>query len=214
MRNRQDPIIKPFDVCFGAMTSVMTSECPCFYSSNVDDTMLINDFNLFMLQYADDAVFFAISAESLQNMLNKLHEYSALWELRVNTDKTKIMIFEKGRKTNIDIFYNNILLEVVDNFKYLGTMFYKNGIWNRTRKRLSDYGAFAFHNLNRLFQNITLSDTEMFKLFDCLVGSVLSYASKIWGFHKAPDVERLHMRFYRNILGVKNLQVFQQYTAS
>ena len=196
------------------MTSVNTSECPCFYSSNVDDTMLINDFNLFMLQYADDAVFFAKSAESLQNMLNKLHEYSALWELRVNTDKTKIMIFEKGRKTNIDIFYNNILLEVVDNFKYLGTMFYKNGIWNRTRKRLSDYGAFAFHNLNRLFQNITLSDTEMFKLFDCLVGSVLSYASKIWGFHKAPDVERLHMRFYRNILGVKNLQVFQQYTAS
>ena len=196
------------------MTSVMTSECPCFDSSNVDDTMLINDFNLFMLQYADDAVFFAKSAESLQNMLNKLHEYSALWELRVNTDKTKIMIFEKGRKTNIDIFYNNTLLEVMDNFKYLGTMFYKNGIWNRTRKRLSDYGAFAFHNLNRLFQNITLSDTEMFKLFYCLVGSVLSYASKIWGFHKAPDVERLHMRFYRNILGVKNLQVFQKYTAS
>ena len=82
------------------------------------------------------------------------------------------------------------------------------------KKRLSDYTAFAFHNLNRLFQNITLSDTEKFKLFDFLVGSVLSYASKIWDFYKAPDVERLHMRFCTNILSVKNLQVFQRYIAS
>ena len=31
-----------------------------------------------------------------------------------------------GRKTSIDFFYDDTLLEVVDNFKYLGTMFYKN----------------------------------------------------------------------------------------
>ena len=122
------------------------------FSSNVDDTLLIDDFNLFMLLYADNAVLFAKPAETLQNMLNKLHEYSALWKLRVNTDKTKIMIFEKGRKTNIDIFYNNTLLEVVDNFKYLGTMFYKNGSWNRMQKSLSDYGAFVFHNLTDCFK--------------------------------------------------------------
>ena len=173
-------------------------------SFNVDNTLSINDLNLFMLLYADDAVLFAKSAETLQNMLTKLHEYSTLWDLKVNTDKTKIMIFKRGRKTNVDLYYSNTLLEVVDNFKYLGTMFYKNGGWNRTQKYLSDYGSFAFHNLNRLFQNIiTLSDTETFKLFDCLVGSVLSYASEVWGFHKAPDVERLHTRFCRNILGVK-----------
>ena len=72
-------------------------------SSNVDNTLSINDFNLFMLLYADDAVLFAKSAETLQNMLTKLHEYSTLWDLKVNTDKTKIMIFERGRKTNVDL---------------------------------------------------------------------------------------------------------------
>ena len=50
------------------------------------------------------------------------------------------------------VFYNNIELEVVDNFKYIGTMFYKNGSWNRTQKCLAEYGPFAIHNLNRLFQ--------------------------------------------------------------
>ena len=172
-------------------------------SNENGDAMSINGFNLFMLLNADDAVLFSKSSEALQNMLNRLHAYSTLWDLKVNTEKTKIMIFEKGRKTSIDVFYDNTLLEVVDSFKYLGTMFYKNANRNRTQKCLSDYGSFALHNLNRLFQTITLSDNEKFKLFDCLVGSVLSYSSEVWGFHKAPDVERIHTRFCRTLLGVK-----------
>ena len=80
------------------------------------DAMSINDFNLFMLLFVDDAVLFSKSSEALQNMLNRLHAYSTLWDLKVNTEKTKIMIFEKGRKISIDIFYDNTLLEVVDSF--------------------------------------------------------------------------------------------------
>ena len=168
-----------------------------------DATLAIDEMNLFMLLYADDAVLFSKSAETLQNMLNRLHTYSSIWGLKVNTEKTKIMIFEKGPKTYIDIFYNDILLEVVDSFKYLGTMFFKNGSWNRTQKYIADYALFALHKLNKLFQNITLPDSEKFKLFDCLVGSVLSYSSEVWGFHKAPDIERVHTRFCRSLLGVK-----------
>ena len=70
-----------------------------------------------MLMYADDAVFFSKSAQTLQNMLNKLYNYSNEWGLKINTDKTKIMIFEKGRRTEVHIYYNNIELEVVDSFK-------------------------------------------------------------------------------------------------
>ena len=83
------------------------------------------------------------------------------------------------------ICYNDTLLEVVDNFKYLGVMFYRNGSWNRTQKCLPEYDSFALHNLNRLFQKITLSYEEKFKLFDCLVGSALNYAAAVWGFIKA-----------------------------
>ena len=66
-----------------------------------------------MLLYADDAVIFSKSPEILQTMLNRLHTYSTVWDLKVNTKRTKIMIFEKGRKTSIDIFYNNTLLIIV-----------------------------------------------------------------------------------------------------
>ena len=136
-------------------------------------------------------------------MLNRLQAYRSVWGLKSNTNKTKIMIFEKGRKTSIDLFYDDTLLEVVANFKYLGTMFYTNDSWSRIQKCLADYGSFALHKLMKLFQKITLSDNGKFTLFDCLVGSVLSYFNEVWGFHKAPDVERVRTRFCRNLLGVK-----------
>ena len=168
-----------------------------------DELLTINDVNIFMLMYADDAVFFSKSAQTLQNMLNKLYNYSNEWGLKINTDKTKVMIFEKGRRTEVHIYYNNIELEVVDSFKYLGIMFYKNGSWNRTQKCLAEYGSFALHNLNRLLQDMNLKTNEKFKLFDSLVSSVLGYAGEVWGFHGAPDIERLHTQFCRSILGVK-----------
>ena len=168
-----------------------------------DELLTINEINIFMLMYADDAVFFTKSAQTLQNMLHKLQAYSNEWGLKINTDKTKIMIFEKGRRSEVHFHYNNIELEVVDSFKYLGIMFYKNGSWNRTQKCLAEYGSFALHNLYRLLQDMNLKTNEKFKLFDCLVSSVLGYAGEVWGFHGAPDIERLHTQFCRSLLGVK-----------
>ena len=173
-------------------------------SDHNDDILTINEINTFILMYADDAVFFSKSAQTLQNMLNKLHSYSNEWGLKINTDKTKIMIFEKGFPSeDVHIYYNDIELEVVDSLKYLGIMFYKNGSWNRTQKCLAEYGSFALYNLYKLFQDMHLNVNEKFKLFDCLVSSVLGYAGEVWGFHGAPDIERLHKQFCRSILGVK-----------
>ena len=130
--------------------------------------------------YADDAVFFSKSAQTLQNMLYKLHDYSNEWGLKVKTDKTKIMIFEKGRKTDVHIYYNNIELEVVDSFKYLDIIVYKNGSWNRTQKCLAEYRSFALHNFFvQTFADMNLKTSENFKLFDSLLGSVLGYVGEV-----------------------------------
>ena len=32
---------------------------------------------------------------------------------------------------------------------------------------------------------------------------ILTYGSEIWGFHPAPDVEHVHMKFLKQILGVR-----------
>ena len=86
-----------------------------------DDLLIINEINLFILIYADDAVFFFLffffvclfvffvffffffffvclfffskSAQTLQNMLYKLHDYSNEWGLKVNTRQNQNLCF-------------------------------------------------------------------------------------------------------------------------
>jgi len=38
---------------------------------------------------------------ALQSTINYLQIYYKSWDLKVNTKKTKIMIFEKGKKENV-----------------------------------------------------------------------------------------------------------------
>ena len=76
---------------------------------------------LFLIMYADDTALLAESASNLQNMLNLFHEYCHKWKLKVNIDKTKIMICSKGRlPTNINFKYGNKELEIEKDFLYLG----------------------------------------------------------------------------------------------
>ena len=96
-------------------------------NTDLNDIFTIDEMQLFLLLYADDAVVFAKLQKVLQLILNDIESYCTLWGLKINTRKTKAMIFEKGRHTHFDYYLNNVKLELVDSFKYLGIHFFKNG---------------------------------------------------------------------------------------
>ena len=50
------------------------------------------------LLYTDDIVLLSESAQSLQNHLNKLKSFCDKWNLHVNINKSKVMIFNKFGK--------------------------------------------------------------------------------------------------------------------
>ena len=52
---------------------------------------------LFVLLYAEDTVILADTAEDLQNALNNYQLYCNTWKLNINSSKTKIVIFARGR---------------------------------------------------------------------------------------------------------------------
>ena len=172
-------------------------------NANLENIFELDELMLFIILYADDAVVFARSKESLQSLLNDIQLYCGTWGLKINTRKTKVMIFEKGRHTSCDLFLNNVKLEVVQSFKYLGVHFFKNGNWFRTQKRLANHASRALHNLFALFRQLDLPMSEQCKLFDILVGSILNYSSEVWGMHDANDIEVIHTNFCRWILNVK-----------
>jgi phage gpG-like protein len=79
---------------------------------------------LFMLLYADDTALLAETANDLQTQLDAFYEYCNLWKLKVNADKTKVMVFGNGRlPQNLSFSYDNLNIVIVKNFNYLGIIF-------------------------------------------------------------------------------------------
>ena len=75
-----------------------------------DEIFTVNKLRLFIFLYADNAVIFAKSPGVLQSLLQDLEAYCLRWGLKINTSKTKAMIFEKGRPTKYEFYLNNFKL--------------------------------------------------------------------------------------------------------
>ena len=65
----------------------------------------LNELRIFMLLYADDQVLIANTPQAMKGLLKNLEIYCKKNFLKINIDKTKCMIFEKGRANTIYNFY-------------------------------------------------------------------------------------------------------------
>lgn len=171
-------------------------------NTNIDGIFTIDEIKLFLLLYADDQVLFATSPLSVQSMLTDIENYCNTWGLKINTDKTKVLIFEKGRHTKYEFYLYNEKLEIVTSFKYLGIYFFKDGNLARTQKCIAEHASKAMYRLFAIFNQYEFTTREKCKLFDKLVSSVLYYSSEIWGFHIGKDIENIHTKFLRKLLCV------------
>ena len=162
--------------------------------------------NLAILLYADDIILFAKSAKALQNSLNVLEEYCLRWKLTVNTDKTKIMVFSKGGRVpgNLVFKYSNKVLEIVKQFKYLGCVFTSGGSFNEMEKTMAGQALKAIFKLNNyLYKFTVVSPKHTLELYDKLIAPIMNYSAEVWGFNKGLNIERIHLRFLKRLLGVK-----------
>ena len=93
---------------------------------------ILNELNIYLkifcLLYADDTIILAESPSQLLKALDALNFYCNKWELKVNVDKTKVMIFSKGRVIKHKSFkFGTEEIEVVYDYIYQGTTFNHNG---------------------------------------------------------------------------------------
>ena len=82
-----------------------------------------------MLMYADDMLMLSKSRKGLQKALHILQVYCDKWQLKIDIDKTKVMIFNK-LKVHVDEFefeLNGEKLQIVHKYNYLGLKISSNG---------------------------------------------------------------------------------------
>ena len=160
---------------------------------------------LFIILYADDTALLSETIEGMKETLLCFEQYCERWRLKVNTSKTKVVVFSK-RKVKLNdtfkLYGENI--EIVDSYGYLGIIFNYNGSFKTGKKKLFDQAQKSLYCLYKKIQNICIPIDLQLKLFDSLVSPILTYSSEVWGFENKDSLERLHLQFCKTILKVRN----------
>ena len=73
-----------------------------------------------------------------------------------------------------------VILEIVDDYSYLGICFKYNGSFAKAKQRLVDQAQKALFSIYQKIRNNSIPIHIQLKLFDSLVEPILLYGSEIW----------------------------------
>ena len=172
--------------------------------AKVSDSILreLNTYlKIFCLLYADDTLILAESAAQLQKSLDCLNAYCNRWSLKVNLDKTKVIIFSKGKiRKHKSFAFGNHSVDVVEDYVYLGTTFNYNGKFNKAKAKQVLQAKKATYSLLSEVRKSNLS-VDVFKdLFEKLTIPILLYGSEIWGYESTKQVQVMCNNIMRKFL--------------
>ena len=214
---KQGCVLSPilFNMSIDDIESIFTKDC---HPVTLADKVLNH------LLYADDLILISKSPEGLQNCLNRLDEYCQIWDLNVNIDKSKTIIFNSsGRVLQNHIFlFRKKELEIVQDFTYLGITFSSSASFKKAYQTLGDKACKAMHPLVDAIFKFNLTVPKALDLFEKLVQPILLYGSEVWAsfsphqlnsIPKDPDaflrysldspVNKPKLKFCKQILGLK-----------
>lgn len=199
---------EPFNVTQGVKQGCLLS--PLLFSLYLNDLhdflpggLVISNTIVKVLLYADDIVLLADSPSVLQSMINSLYSYCSQWCLKINLDKSKVLIFRKAGRISSNLCWNygvNII-EIVNEYKYLGVTLSFNLSF---KKHLESKLSLAKNAINASWlsyiHNQKISFSNKLKIFRAASQSILFYGAQIWGFMSFDQVEKLLRYFLKKML--------------
>ena len=126
----------------------------------------------------------------------------SLFKLIVNVNKTKIIIFSRGKVRRFTTFkYGCDIIEVVSDYVYLGVKINFNTFAKAMKKQL-DHGRRAQFAMLIKARNLDLPIDIQIKVFESIVCPILLYGSEVWGFQKI-DMEIFYRFFSQKYLKLR-----------
>ena len=140
-----------------------------------------------------------ISCKGLLRSLKVVDVYCQKWQLSINSEKTKIIVFNK-RSVDFSFSLGGKPLERIDSYNYLGIRISKSGSFIPAIKDLFDKALRAYHSIVSSFRNITMNPKIFMRLYDSLVKPISIYACEIWAAfgHKPNMVTDIISLLYEN----------------
>ena len=137
----------------------------------------------------------------MQSALNAVFEYCNNWSLKVNTEKTKVVIFSRGKVRRYKEFrFGNKIIDIIYDYVYLGTSFNYNGTFHKAMSKQVLQAKRATFALLRKIGNLNLPYDISLDLYEKLVIPTMLYGCEIWGYENPKQLHILYNNFIRRIL--------------
>ena len=104
---------------------------------------------IIVLLYADDTVILVSDPDSFQKCLDDFNDYCNDWKLKINVNKSKVLIFGCRNYNAFSFRIGNQNLKIIDSYKYLRIYVTKNGSFLNARKHLAEQAHKALHYSNK-----------------------------------------------------------------
>ena len=142
--------------------------------------------NINNLRYADDTTLMAESKEELKSLLMKVKEESEKVDLKLNIQKTKIMVSGPIASWQID----GESLETVTDFIFLGSKITADGDCSHEIKRHLPLGRKTMTNLDSLLKSRNITLPTKVHLVKAMIFPVVMYGCESWTIKK-PEHRRI-----------------------
>ena len=122
-----------------------------------------------LLMFADDLVLLADSHTGLQRSLDILAEYCHKWHIDIQ-EKTKVVVFSRSRyPQNYSFSINESILEITNEYKYLGLLLQRNGTYKKAATTLAGQANKALFSLMSKASHLASTIPSLLFLATCLV---------------------------------------------
>ncbi|KAJ4444063.1 hypothetical protein ANN_05852 [Periplaneta americana] len=173
---------------------------PVLYSIYVQDMPTMPD--CLHSLYADDTVIFTrhfnihAACVNMQNALNILTQWSTKWRLKVNGEKSQLMVFTKRFPRIIDqLSIQNQIIPFTTSVKYLRVLLDKRLSYRHHIQNIRDKAFQRYMALYPLFKSLTSRKAKVL-LYTSAIRSYIHYCCEIWG--------QAHPRHLKSLEGIQN----------
>ena len=178
-------------------------------------TPLDDDTTLLDADYADDMAVLDDKKDGLQETTDLLCKFAGFAGLKVNAEKTKSMAMGKNtsqrpytEETTIDIKVEDMPVQQVSDFTYLGAIISSNGTIDHELSARIQKASGAFNQLNNIWKNRNIQTSTKIRIYKAAVLTILLYGSEVWNTTKKQihRFEVFHQRCLRRILRIRWIQ--------
>jgi hypothetical protein len=140
------------------------------------------------LAFADDLVIVAKSVREMKEMMKNLGKYVRKKKLEVNVEKMKMMVFNKRKRKSEENEWNWEEMKATDE-KHI------REIVRKANKVVGCVWGIGDRKWGGDFKRRMM-------MFESMIESILVYGAEIWGWKEQEEVEKVHEKYLREVLGV------------